>query len=63
MNGTTSASSVYLQFYQYLLVLDAEQIKKLRKIAIGILDISAFNEEEIRMLDIKLRLETEKAAR
>lgn len=60
MTPNTSVPSVYLQFYQYLPVLDAEQIRKLRKIAIGILDISAFSEEEISLLDLKLHMQTGK---
>jgi hypothetical protein len=46
--------SKYLDLYKYLPVLDEEQIRKLRKIAIGILDLSAFSNEEIRTLETKL---------
>lgn len=46
--------SKYLDLYKYLPVLDEEQIRKLRKIAIGILDLSAFSIEEIRVLETKL---------
>jgi hypothetical protein len=46
--------SPYLDLYKYLPVLDAEQIRKLRKIAIGMLDISAFSSEEIHVLETKL---------
>jgi hypothetical protein len=46
--------SRYLDLYKYLPVLDEEQIRKLRKIAIGILDLSAFSNEEIRNLEMKL---------
>jgi hypothetical protein len=46
--------SEYLDLYKYLPVLDEEQIRKLRKIAIGILDLSAFSNEEIHVLETKL---------
>jgi hypothetical protein len=46
--------SKYLDLYKYLPVLDEEQIRKLRKIAIGILDLSAFSTEEIHVLETKL---------
>jgi hypothetical protein len=46
--------SRYLDLYKYLPVLDEEQIRKLRKIAVGILDLSAFSNEEIRNLEMKL---------
>jgi hypothetical protein len=46
--------SPYLDLYKYLPVLNEEQIRKLRKIAIGILDVSAFSDEEIHVLETKL---------
>lgn len=46
--------SSYLQLYEFLPVLNEEQITKLRKIALGILDFSAFTNEEISSLETKL---------
>jgi hypothetical protein len=36
--------------YKYLPVLDSEQISQLRNVAIGVLDISAFSDKEILVL-------------
>lgn len=52
--GSQQVSS-YLQLYRYLLVLSEEQITKLRKIAVGILDTSAFSKEEIQLLEYKMQ--------
>jgi hypothetical protein len=46
--------SGYMQFYQYLQVLSEEQIIKLRKIGVGMLQLSAFTKEEIEQLEYKL---------
>lgn len=51
--GTQQLSS-YMQLYKFLLVLSEEQIVKLRKIAVGILEFSAFSKEEIQMLEFKM---------
>lgn len=40
--------------YKYLLFLSEEQIIKLRKIAVGILSISAFTDEEMSLLESRL---------
>lgn len=53
--NTTPQLSGYLYFYQYLAVLSEEQIIKLRKIAVGILQLSAFTKEEIDLLEKKTR--------
>jgi hypothetical protein len=47
--------SGYMQLYQYLQVLSEEQIIKLRKIGVGMLQLSAFTKEEIEQLEHKLR--------
>jgi hypothetical protein len=52
MNNTPQLSE-YLYLYQYLQELSEEQIIKLRKIAIGILKLSAFSKEEIDLLEKK----------
>ncbi len=52
-------ASDYLRFYKYLPVLSELQLAKLRKIAIGILSVSAFTDEEIQVLEVKLLLETQ----
>jgi hypothetical protein len=49
--------SDYMKLYEYLPVMDGEQIWKLRKIAIGVLDMSAFSEEEIHVLETRLLVE------
>ena len=54
MTTAITPVSKYLELYKYLAVLDGEQISKLRKIAIGVLDMSAFSEKEIRSLEAKL---------
>ena len=50
---TKSTLSDYLELYQYLSVLTEEQIIKLRRIAVGILPISAFTADELLQLDRK----------
>jgi len=52
-------ASDYLRFYKYLPVLSEHQLAKIRKIAIGILSVSAFSDEEIQVLEVKLLLETQ----
>lgn len=47
--------SSYLQLYAYLQVLSEEQIVKLRNVAVGILEMSAFSKEEIDQLENKTR--------
>lgn len=52
-DSTKSKISDYLELYQYLSVLTEEQITKLRRVAVGILPISAFTAEELMQLDYK----------
>jgi len=52
-------ASDYLKFYKYLPVLSEHQLAKIRKIAIGILSVSAFSDEEVQVLEVKLHLETQ----
>lgn len=54
-----NGQSTFLKFYKYLPVLTAEQISKLGQIAIGIKDVSAFSDEEIHVLEVKLQLVNE----
>jgi hypothetical protein len=56
MDGFMSMATIspYMDLYKFLPVLDEEQILKLRQIAVGILDISAFTHEEIHVLETKL---------
>ena len=49
--------SGYLALYKYLPVLSAEQITKLRNIAVGILTLGAFSAEEINVLEHKMNQE------
>ena len=44
----------YHYLYNFLLVLNEDQIFKLRNIAIGTKSLSAFSEHEIRELEVKL---------
>ena len=44
----------YHFFYNYLLVMSEEQIQKLRRIMIGIENISSFSEIEIEELEKKV---------
>ena len=44
----------YHYLYNFLLVLNEDQIFKLRNIAIGTKTLSAFSEHEIRELKVKL---------
>lgn len=55
--GSQQISS-YLQLYKFLLVLSEEQIIKLRKIAVGMLEMSAFSKEEIQLLEYKMQQES-----
>jgi hypothetical protein len=48
------SESGYLSLYKYLLVLSEDQITKLRKIAVGILTMSAFSDEEMNVLENRL---------
>ena len=50
---TKSTLSDYLELYQYLSVLTEEQITKLRRIAVGILPVTAFTADELLQLDRK----------
>ncbi len=59
MTSAVPGVSDYMQLYQYLPVLSVEQIMKLRKIAIGILDISSFTEDEKHQLEEKLQVTQE----
>lgn len=54
MAGIGKISSPYLFLYKYLPVLDAAQITKIRKIAIGLSPVSAFSDNELAELEIKL---------
>ena len=45
----------YRHLYNFLLVLNEEQITKLRSIVIGTKDVTAFSEREIEDLERKLR--------
>lgn len=53
-SNTKTVESGYLALYKYLLLLSEEQIIKLRKIAVGILSISAFTDEEMNLLESRL---------
>lgn len=48
--------SDYMDFYRFLPVMDGDQIAKLRRIAIGVLSISSFSDEEVAVLETKLQL-------
>ncbi|HYJ37166.1 MAG TPA: hypothetical protein VEV87_01060 [Chitinophagaceae bacterium] len=50
-----SPRSNYRHLYNFLLVLNEEQITKLRSIVIGTKDVSAFSEREIEELETKLK--------
>ena len=50
-----SPRSNYRHLYNFLAVLDDEQITKLRSIVIGTKDVSAFTEGEIQELETKLQ--------
>ena len=45
----------YRHLYNFLAVLDGDEITKLRSIVIGTKDVSAFSEGEIQDLETKLR--------
>jgi hypothetical protein len=59
MTAATAPVSDYMKLYKYLSVLDNDQVWKLRKIAIGILNMSAFSPEEIDVLESKLLPESQ----
>ena len=44
----------YHHLYNFLRVLNEEQIKKLRRVVVGSQDVDSFTELEIRELEIKL---------
>jgi len=52
----------YRYLYNFLLVLNEEQITKLRSIVIGTKDVTAFSEREIEELETKLK-EKEKSTK
>jgi hypothetical protein len=49
-----SPRNSYRHLYNFLLVLNEEQITKLRSIVIGTKDVSAFSDGEIQELESKL---------
>jgi len=51
---TTIRNSNYRHLYNFLLVLNEEQIKKLRRVVVGSQDVDSFTETEIRELELKL---------
>jgi hypothetical protein len=57
MTPSLPIQAKYKSLYKYLRVLDEVQITKLRKIATGILDMSVFSPEEIRLLEVKIMLQ------
>ena len=57
MHTNSTQFSDYMKFYKYISVLTEEQIAKLRRIAIGIWDMSAFTDDEIQLLEVKLQLQ------
>ena len=52
--STLQAGTSYRFLYNFLLVLNEDQIFKLRNIAIGTKNLSSFSENEIRELEVKL---------
>lgn len=53
-SNSNFSESGYLSLYKYLLILSEDQIIKLRKIAIGVLTMSAFSDEEMNVLETRL---------
>ncbi|MGZ5134309.1 MAG: hypothetical protein ACXWCG_04135 [Flavitalea sp.] len=51
---TFQTGTSYRFLYNFLLVLNEDQICKLRNIAIGTNELSSFSEHEIRELEVKL---------
>lgn len=51
---TPLRNSNYRHLYNFLRVLNEEQIKKLRRVVVGSQDVNSFTESEIRELEIKL---------
>ena len=56
-----SPRSNYRHLYNFLLVLNDEQITKLRSIVIGTKDMTAFSDREIEELEIKLKEKREQS--
>ncbi|MET0244460.1 MAG: hypothetical protein ABW174_13365 [Flavitalea sp.] len=52
-NTTKLVISDYLELYQYLSVLTEEQITKLRRVAVGILPLTSFSDDELQQLVTK----------
>jgi hypothetical protein len=52
---TLSPRYSYRYLYNFLLVLNDEQITKLRSIVIGTKDLNSFSEREIEELETKLK--------
>ena len=59
MSVNKAGLSDYLELYQYLPVLDESQIFKLRNVAIGVLDLIAFSDEEMHVLESRMLLQGE----
>ena len=51
---TPIRNSNYRHLYNFLRVLNEEQIKKLRRVVVGSQDVNSFTETEIRELEEKL---------
>jgi len=56
MTAQNTGSSNYKSLYNFLAVLNEDQVHKLHKVASGMLTISAFSADEIEQLEKKLSL-------
>lgn len=52
----------YHHLYNFLRVLNEEQIKKLRRVVVGSQDVDSFTESEIRELEVKLKETSDREA-
>jgi hypothetical protein len=62
-NLTTTTQTTYTALYKYLLVMNEEQITRLRKIVTGNLSLNVFSDQEVHVLEAKLLLTTNAPAR
>ena len=61
ITSTLFPKTDYHFFYDFLLVMSEEQIQKLRRIMVGIENISSFSENEIEELEKKAGRKTDLA--
>lgn len=61
--NATANQTAYTSLYKYLLVMNEEQITRLRKIVTGNLSLQTFTDQEVHVLEARLLLSQKAPAR